>query len=546
MSEPAAHRPAERTSVKETLISIIIAFVLAFVFRAFVIEAFVIPTGSMAPTLMGAHERIISPHTGYQWPVGPWSYDRAHNPLPVQQAPGGGPMTVTDPMSQQPVSAVLPRRAGDRILVLKYLHGLYDPERWEVVVFKSPVEPQINFIKRLAALPGEQVALVDGDVFVRRPAEGEIESGGTNPWMRSGWEIARKPERVQRAVWQDVFDSRYTPANITGFNGGPWLPSTPGSWTFQGSTYRYDGPGVTQLMWDTNNPDWAIVDRYPYNETPEHRGVVRFPVSDLRTCLAVEPDGEGLTASVRIRARNHDFRAEISPAGVALSLSPLPGAARGSQPQRIETPTERPLLRPGHVTNLEFWHADQALSLWADGELIATMPYDWTLATRLTNAVGMDPEQVVAQTAPSRNPLAAPQHYTAPQVTWEFDGSPLTIHRATLSRDIFYQPGVYGMVAANQRHSRYGQPSAATHPASTVTLGPDHFFVLGDNSPASSDARLWDTPDAWVSAEIDDTPNVVHRDLMIGRAFFVYFPSLMRGRDVKIPIPDFGRMRWIW
>src|SRR5687767_10846426 len=51
--------------VKETIESILIAFILAFIFRAFVVEAFVIPTGSMAPTLLGAHMRMRCRDCGY-------------------------------------------------------------------------------------------------------------------------------------------------------------------------------------------------------------------------------------------------------------------------------------------------------------------------------------------------------------------------------------------------------------------------------------------------------------------------------------------------
>ena len=43
---------------KEAVESLVIAFILAFVFRAFVVEAFIIPTGSMADTLRGAHFRL--------------------------------------------------------------------------------------------------------------------------------------------------------------------------------------------------------------------------------------------------------------------------------------------------------------------------------------------------------------------------------------------------------------------------------------------------------------------------------------------------------
>src|SRR6476659_4851217 len=62
-TKPAQHEG----SVKETIESILIAFILAFVFRAFVVEAFVIPTGSMAPTLMGAHARFHCDDCGYRF-----------------------------------------------------------------------------------------------------------------------------------------------------------------------------------------------------------------------------------------------------------------------------------------------------------------------------------------------------------------------------------------------------------------------------------------------------------------------------------------------
>src|SRR5580704_16445116 len=59
----------QESNIKETIESILIAFILAFIFRAFVVEAFVIPTGSMAPTLLGAHMRFTCPDCGYRFDV---------------------------------------------------------------------------------------------------------------------------------------------------------------------------------------------------------------------------------------------------------------------------------------------------------------------------------------------------------------------------------------------------------------------------------------------------------------------------------------------
>src|SRR5438094_3558842 len=61
--------PPEKENIKETIESILVAFILAFVFRAFVVEAFVIPSGSMAPTLLGAHLRFRCDDCGYEWTV---------------------------------------------------------------------------------------------------------------------------------------------------------------------------------------------------------------------------------------------------------------------------------------------------------------------------------------------------------------------------------------------------------------------------------------------------------------------------------------------
>ena len=48
----------------------VVIFILAFVFRGFLVEAFVIPTGSMAPTLYGKHGTQICPDCGWEYAYG--------------------------------------------------------------------------------------------------------------------------------------------------------------------------------------------------------------------------------------------------------------------------------------------------------------------------------------------------------------------------------------------------------------------------------------------------------------------------------------------
>ena len=67
---------------------------------------------------------------------------------------------------------------GDFIVVNKFAYGLRlpvahtkivpigEPERGDVVVFRYPVDPKVNFIKRLVGLPGDTLSYRDKQLFV--------------------------------------------------------------------------------------------------------------------------------------------------------------------------------------------------------------------------------------------------------------------------------------------------------------------------------------------------------------------------------------------
>ncbi|MHC4993276.1 MAG: S26 family signal peptidase, partial [Planctomycetota bacterium] len=69
MSSDKKQHPARHDAI-ESIQSLTVAFVLAMTFRGFVTEGFVIPTGSMAPTLMGQHVLLQSEQTGATFRVG--------------------------------------------------------------------------------------------------------------------------------------------------------------------------------------------------------------------------------------------------------------------------------------------------------------------------------------------------------------------------------------------------------------------------------------------------------------------------------------------
>src|SRR5271157_1030030 len=73
-------------AIRETVESVVIAFVLAFLFRTFEAEAFVIPTGSMAPTLMWKHKDVECPMCHYRYQVSASDDQRNNRPAIVSGA----------------------------------------------------------------------------------------------------------------------------------------------------------------------------------------------------------------------------------------------------------------------------------------------------------------------------------------------------------------------------------------------------------------------------------------------------------------------------
>lgn len=100
--------------------SIIIALLLALIVRAFVVQAFKIPSGSMIPTLLIGDHILVSK----------FAYDVK---VPI-------------------IDKVVWHRA--------------DPERKDVVVFKYPLDPDKDFIKRVIGLPGDKIVIRDKRVYV--------------------------------------------------------------------------------------------------------------------------------------------------------------------------------------------------------------------------------------------------------------------------------------------------------------------------------------------------------------------------------------------
>jgi signal peptidase I len=210
-----------QAAIRETVESVVIAFVLAFLFRTFEAEAFVIPTGSMAPTLMGRHKDYECPVCGHWYQVSASEeIDQETNRSTGQYVLAGTcPMCrfTADLGRNNPQRKDYPAYDGDRILVGKFAYQFAEPQRWDVAVFKYPGHAVTNYIKRIVGLPGEMVVIRNGDIFINGPADPQR------------LEIARKPPDKLLAMLQLVFDNQYMPHLASYGFPSRWQPSVPGS-----------------------------------------------------------------------------------------------------------------------------------------------------------------------------------------------------------------------------------------------------------------------------------------------------------------------------
>ena len=117
---PVVQAVPQKSRLRENVEAVAVAVVLAMFIRSFIVQPFKIPSGSMIPTLL----------------------------------------------------------VGDHIFVNKFLFGIRmpftnnvlipvkKPQRGDIVVFKYPEDPKLDFIKRVIAVPGETLEIINRNIFI--------------------------------------------------------------------------------------------------------------------------------------------------------------------------------------------------------------------------------------------------------------------------------------------------------------------------------------------------------------------------------------------
>lgn len=584
VEEPHAATETARHAdgILDTIESVIVALILAFVFRAFVVEAFVIPTGSMAPGLYGLHGQYQCPACQYCFAYGLQETNRnpdgsirpghleSHREFSVV-CPNCGWIEFQNRVK----SAEVKPDSGDRILVLKWPYDiggeLLGPKRWDTVVFKNPEDGDTNFIKRLLGLPGEIVEIIDGDLYAAplEAVDDDIRQVLMSPppipqhqgassgrrldkaqlnRLAQSLRIQRKTRLAQESLWMLHYDHDYPPNHelrqrSPRYNPPRWEPDKGGpnrAWDAATPCIRFEPPDQ-ELYW-LRLAGKPVLDTYGYNgfysgaSWPNREGDLA-PVSDVRIRFVLFP-GSGSGQVTLVLGKGPDvFRAVLGSDGKVTLEKPLqPGRdGRGGFPNVLHTAFTAP-FDPTRPRAIEFENVDYRVTLRIDGEeVLATTDTDY---------------------APNVGRLLEtqdrPENRTSAVILIGASGMPLELRHVAVDRDVYYRSATLG---DEQNTSGFHNPFRGYPGWGTsgnpllLRRDPPDYFCCGDNSPASKDSRLWWDVCPMLrerEAEIPYQYGTVPGDQMIGRAFFVYWPGGLRfSRDTPAVIPNVGRMRII-
>lgn len=521
---------ALRDGTREMLETGVVVVVLILLMKMFVAEPYVIPTGSMATTLLGHQKQVVCPRCGHPYLVNSSSESSPPSGMRPDVVVGSTCPNCFYHADFQRDDVRPSDNSGDRVLVAKFLYdlGLAAPERLDVVVFRHPDADQADasrsaYIKRLIGKPNETIGIHGGDLYVY---PGPIASSGpaAEELLRQGkFQIVRKTPEQVLAMRRLVYDNDHPATDLAQAGVPPrWAPepSSAGPWSCPApSTFHYQGiPAATGWLRyhhlvvprsdNTAVPskheahNWKpelITDFLGYNTWELGRGGHPIPPANWVGDLILEcsvtlgkpgvtsPAEEGLTlelgkGSDRFQASWNRTRGEWT--------------LLGQRQTAREVLARQPMmLEPGVPYQVRFANVDEQLVLWINDKPVFQIPAAYA-------------------PSPERGPTADDLQPAAIGV----EGADVTLGSIQLWRDSYYtlQPGSSDAGIAIDDFAdpqRWGP--LRDLPVRTIYVRPGHYLCLGDNSPESYDGRSW---------------GLVPERLLLGRALMVLFPPGRAGR----------------
>ncbi len=557
-----------------SMLELAICFVITVsVLRGFFLEGYLVSTGSMAPVLLGFHKRLECPSCQHSFACGVQFDESVDGKIPVNSADAVDAYASCPNCGQIDIDiSPVPRNHGDQLLVHKNVFDFRRPRRWEPIVFRNPDDPGEAYVKRVVGLPGEELLVLGGDIYVNA-------------------RIARKSLRTQRSMRILVSDLSHVPDDPNWEL--PW--QLDGNWTVDGSELQCsDVGGETDERATTNSLSFRYWRWFGGNHTVETplsphdaypdwtdflQRFDRIPVSWARRldfdeegqilrCQGVMP--EDMQRDLMTSATNEAFRRAIYRLAAQSHLSPV--TDRYGYNSVVVSPEhnvadimldttitidEKPAwIEVSVPVDSEVYHIrlnmrSDRVEIRVDGaqSVLRSATVDLTDRQLRIEASNFDRRVVVAVNGkapfdpldlpgseivlPSefRGETLVPLGAAAAEATSEhllrhqrfrlsISGGRVRVRNLRMYRDVYYTPG-------RRKHGV----------ATTCSIAADSYFVQGDNSPVSYDSRSWENP-------------FVPHHLLVGRPFVVHLPSrpgrLRLGtREISIRIPDFSRIRYI-
>lgn len=491
--------------LRESVETVVFVFVLVVLLRMFGAQAFVIPTGSMATTLLGAHKELVCDQCGYESLIN--ASDQVDHGIVIESGKCQNCRYRDNLLGNQKVLG------GDRLLVGKFIYqGFSEPERWDVVVFNclesmrnSSVAPVVAtrsgsqgvvaYIKRLIGKPGEEISIKAGDIYVKPVGEGNST-------------IARKPPHVMIAERRLVYDNDFQAKDLMQFarrwQGEDWDSDADGktftsregneSWLEYHHFVRPRADDHVELITDFESYNSHRNSRRQASNTPEGENWVGDLMIECRANI-VEKRGK-LILELGEGTRRYQCVFDLAEDRVALL-----------QNDRQIATTASPVTGAG-TWDLRFCNVDDTLALWVEENLV------------FDAGVVLEPPSF-EEWGPQLEDLK-PVRIGASQAK-------VTISGLKLYRDTYYtQQAGWGANDLEVLDDVYDYPeslkakiddwrarlinTASRGSVQKFSVEPDHYFMMGDNSPSSSDGR------AWLGTHF------VHRRQLVGKALVLYWP----------------------
>ena len=524
--------------VVELIICLVITVVCV---RTFVIEGYMISTGSMAPSLLGYHKHVVCPlcKTGFELGV---AFDKSVDGRQIAAAASPDqhdscrcPNCGVDGIDVTRV----PRTQGDQLLVFKNAYSSRRPHRWEVVVFRNPADPGEAYVKRVIGLPGERVLVQDGDIFINgqrqsKPLEEILATeltvyDDTHRPGDAGWQ----PRWLLSAGWQDGPNGFACETTTT------WATVRYQHWLRTGGQHQTTTTvpqdaliSARRLFEDGEGFPFVVQDRIEFDaaaSTITCSGVMTDDLRELLLGASADPDWQTAISQLAVNSHlapisdNYGYNRgqsanPVRDIGFELVLSGADGAGQFAMQLDTSAGPCNVVFDIGAGEAVLFGPSGREIdratleAAWAQEATLGLRHVDSRLLVTINNRAIFAPLDLSAQDrsiALGTSPLG-----------FAARGAALQVREVRVLRDIHYTPG-----------------RAVNGVRQEFELSDEQYFVLGDNSPVSSDSRNW-------------TNGAISTSHLIGKPMIVHLPSSLRalrfaGTDYLIRLPDYSRIRYV-